>query len=89
MSRLLVAGPAYIWLLSRPTHVFSAHFVLTRAHLGSISWSVTHLEIAPGQARLTSEFFRDRLPEKKLQLVGMSIILILLSPGSGCHKDDT
>ena len=42
-------------------------------------------QISPGQARLTSEFFGDRLPEKKLQLVGMSILLILLSPGPGCH----
>ena len=69
----------------RPTHVFSAHFVLTRAHPGIISRSVTHPQIAPGQARLTSEFFGDRLPEKKLQLVGMNILLILLSPGPGCH----
>ena len=34
-------------------------------------------------ARLTLEFFIDRLPEKKLQLVGMSLLLILLSPGPG------
>ena len=27
----------------------------------------------------------DRLPEKKLQLVGMSILLILLSPRPECH----
>ena len=37
------------------------------------------------QARLTSEFFGDWLLEKKLQLVGMSILLILLSPEPGCH----
>ena len=48
-SRLSEAGPAYIWQLlydinypHRPTHVFSAHFVLTRAHPGRTSWSVTH-----------------------------------------------
>jgi hypothetical protein len=41
--------------------------------------------IAPGQARLTLEFFRDGLPEKKLQLVDMSILLILLSPGRGYY----
>ena len=41
--------------------------------------------IDPGQARLTLEFLRDELPEKKLQLVGTSILLILLSPGSGCY----
>ena len=47
--------------------------------------SVTHPQITPGQTRLTSEFFGDRLPKKKLQLVDISILLILLSPGSGCH----
>ena len=41
--------------------------------------------IAPGQARLTSELFADGLPEKKLQLIGMSILLILLSLGPGCY----
>jgi hypothetical protein len=41
--------------------------------------------IAPGQARLTLEFFRDGLLEKKLQLVGMSILLIMLSSGLGCY----
>src|SRR6185312_11541188 len=70
-----------------PTPVFSAHFVLTRAHPGRISRSVTHPQISPGQARLTSEFFGDRLLEKRLQLIGMSILLILLSPGPGCHTN--
>src|SRR5688572_30084394 len=70
----------------RPTQVFSMHFVLTRAHPGRTSRSVTHPEIAPGQARLTPEFFEDELPEKKLQLVGMSILSILLSLGLGCHS---
>ena len=73
----------------RPTPVFSAHFVLTRAHLGRTSRSVTHPQISPSQARLTSEFFGDQLPEKKLQLVGMSILLILLCHGSGCHMPNT
>ena len=41
--------------------------------------------IAPGQARLTSELFADGLSEKKLQLIDMSILLILLSPGPGCY----
>ena len=41
--------------------------------------------IALGQARLTLELFVDGLPEKKLQLIGMSILLILLSPGPGCY----
>ena len=41
--------------------------------------------IALGQARLTLEFLRDGLPEKKLQLVGTSILLILLSPEPRCY----
>jgi hypothetical protein len=52
---------------------------------GKTSRSVTHPEIAPGQARLTLEFFADGLPEKKLQLSGISMLLILLSWG-GCYK---
>ena len=51
----------------RPTLVFSAHFVLTRAHPGRTSRSVTHPQIAPDQARLTSEFFSNEFPENKLQ----------------------
>jgi hypothetical protein len=42
-------------------------------------------QIAPSQARLTWTFFRDRLPKKKLHLVGMDTLLILLSLGSGYH----
>uniref|UniRef100_A0A0D3GHX4 Uncharacterized protein n=1 Tax=Oryza barthii TaxID=65489 RepID=A0A0D3GHX4_9ORYZ len=34
-------------------------------------------QIAPGQARLTSEFFGYRPPKKKLQLVDISILFIL------------
>jgi hypothetical protein len=49
--------------------------------LGNTSRSVTHPEIAPGQAHLTLEFFAGGLPEKKLQLSGISILLILLSRG--------
>jgi hypothetical protein len=41
--------------------------------------------IVLGQVRLTLEFFGDGLPEKKLQLVGMNILLIMLSPGLGCY----
>ena len=82
-ARLPLAALQDIDCPHRPTHVFSAHFVLTHAHPGITSRSVTHPQIAPGQARLTSEFFGDRLPEKKWQLVGMSILLILLSPGRG------
>ena len=57
----------------KPTLVFFAHFVLTRAHPGRTSRSVTHPQITPGQARLTSEFLANELPKKKLQLVDMSI----------------
>ena len=53
--------------------------------MGRTSRSVTHAQISPGQARLTSEFFGDQLLEKKLQLACMSILLILLSLGPGCH----
>ena len=42
--------------------------------------------IALGQARLTLEFLRDGLPEKKLQLIGTSILLIILSPEPGCYR---
>jgi hypothetical protein len=94
-SRLLEAGPAYIWLLSRTYTVLTnqhksflhtlSSLVRTRdrAHPGRTSRSVTHPQISPGQARLTSEFLGDRLPEKKLQLVDMSILSILLSPWAG------
>jgi hypothetical protein len=49
------------------------------------SGSVTHPEIAPGQTRLTSEFFAGGLPEKKVYLDGISILSILLSLEPGCH----
>jgi hypothetical protein len=37
------------------------------------------------RSRLTLEFFGDGLPEKKLQLIGLNILLILLSPRLGCY----
>jgi hypothetical protein len=51
------------------------------------SWSVTHPEIAPSEARLTPEFFAGGLPEKNVYLDSMNILSILLSPESGCHKN--
>src|SRR3954471_24838603 len=63
----------------KPTLVFPAHFVLTRAHLEATSQSVTHPQIAPSQACLTLEFFEDVLPEKKVHLVDMSSLSFLLS----------
>jgi hypothetical protein len=50
------------------------------------SRSVTHPEIALGQACLTSRFFVGELSEKKVYLGGTSILLNLLSLESGCHK---
>jgi hypothetical protein len=35
------------------------------------------------------KFFGDGLPEKKLQLIGMSILLILLSRRLGCYTGHT
>jgi hypothetical protein len=50
------------------------------------NFSVNHpSQIAPSQARLTWRFFRDRLPKKKIHLVGMDTLLILLSLGPGHH----
>jgi hypothetical protein len=42
-------------------------------------------QIAPSQARLTWRLFRDRLPKKKMHLIGMDTLLILLSLGPGYH----
>jgi hypothetical protein len=42
-------------------------------------------QIAPRQALLTWRFFRDRLPKKKMHLVGMDTLLIILSLGPGHH----
>jgi hypothetical protein len=48
------------------------------------NFSVGHpSQIASRQARLIWRFFRDRLPKKKMQLVGMNTLLILLSLGPG------
>ena len=65
---------------------FLGHRLSSHAHPGRTSRSVTHPQISPGQARLTSKFFGDRLLKKKLQLVCMSILLILLSSGPRCHS---
>src|SRR5688572_26876924 len=40
-------------------------------------------QIAPSQARFPWRFFQDRLPKKKMHLVGMITLLILLSLGPG------
>ena len=90
-SRLLEGEPTYTWQLfstsripsQTNTRLFCA-LSPTHVHPGRTSRSVTHPEIAQGLAHLTSEFFRDELPKKKLQLIGMSILSILsLTPR--CH----
>jgi hypothetical protein len=48
----------------RPILVFSAHFIITRAHPGSTSRSVTHRQIAPGQACLTWSSFQMSFRKK-------------------------
>jgi hypothetical protein len=42
---------------------------------GKNSQSVTDSEIAPSQTRLTPEFFIVELSEKKVYLIGMSILI--------------
>jgi hypothetical protein len=42
-------------------------------------------KIIPSQARLTWRFFQDRLPKKKMHLVGMDTLLVILSLGPGSH----
>jgi hypothetical protein len=64
----------------RPTHVFPAHFVLTHAHTGRTSRSVTHRS---KPSTLNIGVFSDGLPEKKLQLVGMSILINPIKPWAG------
>jgi hypothetical protein len=70
-------GGTYSWQLSRiiycphtPTRVFCRTLSsLTRTRE---NFPIGHpSEIAPSQARLTWRFFRDRLPKKKMHLVGM------------------
>jgi hypothetical protein len=51
--------------------------------------SVTHPEIALGQARLTVEFFSVGVLEKKVYLSGLSILSTLLSLEPGCHNSVT
>jgi hypothetical protein len=46
------------------------------------------LPIAPSQACLTLEFFCDGLPEKKLQLIGMSTLINPIKPWAGMSQCD-
>jgi hypothetical protein len=47
---------------NRPTLVFSVHFVLTRVYPGKTFRSVTHPQIALGQARLTQSSGKEGIP---------------------------
>jgi hypothetical protein len=42
--------------------------------------------ITPSQAHLTLEFFCDGLPKKKLQLIGMSILINPIKPWAGMSQ---
>jgi hypothetical protein len=55
------------------------HFYIHLCTPEKTSWSITHPEIAPGQARLTLEFFIVGLLKKNIYLDVMSILSILLS----------
>jgi hypothetical protein len=82
-TRLPEAGPAYAQQLSRPQeypiyqHISFlrtlSSFMRTRD--GLPGWS----PITPSEARLTLEFFYG-LPEKKLQLIGMSVLINPIEP---------
>ena len=62
----------------KSTLVFSTHFVLTHAHPGATSRSVTHPETTPS-SRLTLKFCPNGLPEKKEFLIDMSSLSSLIS----------
>jgi hypothetical protein len=82
-------GGTYSWQLSRiiyrphrPTRVF-VH-TLSSLMCTQENFPIGHpSQIAPSQARLTWRFFWDRLPKKKMHLVGINTLLILLSIGIG------
>jgi hypothetical protein len=86
-----ISGPAIL----TPGNSLGSYIVPTDQHesfvrtLSSLmrtqeNFSVGHpSQIALSQARLTWRFFRDRLPKKKIHLVGMITLLILLSLGPG------
>jgi hypothetical protein len=89
----LIPGPAIL----TPGSSLGSYIVPTDQH-GSFVHTLSSLmrtqenfpighpsQISPSQARLTWRFFRDRLPEKKMHLVGMITLLILLSLGPGYH----
>jgi hypothetical protein len=88
-----IPGPAVL----TPVSSLGSYIVPTDQHESSVrtlsslmctreNFPIGHpSQIAPSQARLTWWFFRDRLPKKKMHLVGMITLLILLSLGPGNH----
>jgi hypothetical protein len=68
--------------LHRPTHVFPMHFILTHAHPGRTSWLVTHCSRS---STLNFGVFGDGLPERKLQLIGTSVLINPIKSWPGCH----
>jgi hypothetical protein len=88
-----ILGPAVL----TPASSLGSYIIHTDQHMSFVrtlsslmrtreNFSVGHpSQIAASQARLTWRFFRDRLPKKKMHLIGMDTLLILLSIGSGYH----
>ena len=60
------------------THLISSQ----NTYLSQTARSVTHPQIAPAQARLTSEFLPKQLPNKMLELTDISILSTILTHGS-------
>jgi hypothetical protein len=93
VTRCPIPGPAIL----TPSSSIGSYIIATDQHesfmrtLSSLmcnqeNFLVGHpSQIAPSQAHLTWRFFRDRLPKKKMHLVGMNTLLILLSLGPGYH----
>jgi hypothetical protein len=89
----LIPGPSVL----TPGSSLGSYIVLTDQHGSFVRtlFSLMHTrenfpvghpsQIAPSQERLPWRSFRDRLPKKKMHLVGMNTLLILLSLGPGYH----
>jgi hypothetical protein len=87
VTPLPLSDRRYLLLAALPTNQHGS-FVRTLSSLMRTreNFLVGHpSQIAPSQARLAWRFFWGRLPKKKMHLVGMSTLLILLSPGPGYH----
>jgi hypothetical protein len=78
-TRHLEVGPAYAWQLSRTPRIspqtntcFHVHFILTHAHQGMTSRSVTYCSRT---STLNFGVSGNGLPDKKLPLISMSILI--------------